>query len=89
MLLDIFRRFASHLVRSGHSVQHSPDRNDLHIKPESASPDYQIHPVDPVWHGDHWQNLLSSPMDARHYVMEDWSASPAFELAPTVAGRRS
>ena len=28
---------------------------------------------DPFWHGDHWQNLLSSPMDARHYVMEDWS----------------
>ncbi|MGF6481668.1 hypothetical protein [Paraburkholderia sp. JPY419] len=30
---------------------------------------------DPMWHGDHWQNLLSSPMDARHYVMEDWSVS--------------
>jgi hypothetical protein len=30
---------------------------------------------DPMWHGDHWQNLLSSPMDARRYVMEDWSAS--------------
>jgi hypothetical protein len=29
--------------------------------------------IDPMWHGDHWQNLLSSPMDARHYVMEDWS----------------
>nr|WP_144111851.1 hypothetical protein [Paraburkholderia sp. BCC1886] len=28
---------------------------------------------DPMWHGDHWQNLLSSPMDARRYVMEDWS----------------
>lgn len=25
------------------------------------------------WHGDHWHNLLCSPMDARHYVMEDWS----------------
>ncbi|RKT24758.1 hypothetical protein B0G69_0444 [Paraburkholderia sp. RAU2J] len=31
---------------------------------------------DPMWHGDHWQNLLSSPMDARRYVMEDWSAPP-------------
>jgi hypothetical protein len=32
---------------------------------------------DPAWHGDHWQNLLSSPMDARRYVMEDWTiASP-------------
>jgi hypothetical protein len=28
---------------------------------------------DPSWHGDHWQNLLSSPMDARRYVMEDWA----------------
>lgn len=28
---------------------------------------------DPAWHGDHWQNLLASPLDARHYVMEDWS----------------
>ncbi|MFC5428439.1 hypothetical protein ACFPTO_06425 [Paraburkholderia denitrificans] len=26
------------------------------------------------WHGDHWHNLLCSPMDARHYVMEDWTA---------------
>jgi len=32
--------------------------------------------------GDHWQNLLASPMDARHYVFEDWNtAVPAFELA--------
>ncbi len=30
---------------------------------------------DPMWHGDHWQNLLSCPMDARRYVMEDWSVS--------------
>jgi hypothetical protein len=27
----------------------------------------------PNWHGDHWQNLLSSPMDARRYILEDWS----------------
>lgn len=32
---------------------------------------------DPAWHGDHWQNLLSSPMDARHYVMEDWTTAAA------------
>lgn len=31
----------------------------------------------PFWHGDHWQNLLASPMDARHYVVEDWA--PAFD----------
>jgi len=36
-----------------------------------------IFEIDPMWHGDHWQNLLSSPMDARHYVMEDWSVSVA------------
>ncbi len=46
---------------------------------------------DPAWHGDHWQNLLSSPMDARHYVMEDWSVHGSFgfdEADPvvTVAG---
>jgi len=28
------------------------------------------------WHGDHWHNLLCSPMDARHYVMEDWNLQP-------------
>jgi hypothetical protein len=26
------------------------------------------------WHGDHWANLLTSPLDARHYVLEDWSS---------------
>ncbi|MFL9862953.1 hypothetical protein PQR67_02080 [Paraburkholderia fungorum] len=39
--------------------------------PSDASP--SVFEFDPMWHGDHWQNLLSSPMDARHYVMEDWS----------------
>lgn len=37
---------------------------------------------DPMWHGDHWQNLLSSPMDARHYVMEDWSVVTDTEFEP-------
>ncbi|SAL25898.1 hypothetical protein AWB67_01039 [Caballeronia terrestris] len=36
---------------------------------------------DPAWHGDHWQNLLSSPMDARHYVMEDWQVPLQHEFA--------
>jgi hypothetical protein len=40
-----------------------------------ASEDGQSAEIDSSWHGGHWQNLLSSPMDARHYVMEDW-ASP-------------
>jgi hypothetical protein len=44
---------------------------------------------DPVWHGDHWQNLLSSPMDARHYVMEDWSVAPGFEPVPATFARRA
>ncbi len=31
-----------------------------------------------VYHcGDHWQNLLASPMDARHYVLEDWGDAAA------------
>jgi hypothetical protein len=29
---------------------------------------------DTHWHGDHWANLLTSPLDARHYVLEDWSS---------------
>jgi hypothetical protein len=41
--------------------------------PQSAVPE-------PMWHGDHWQNLLSSPlMGARHYVTEDWSLPQAAE----------
>ncbi|GAB7535440.1 hypothetical protein AB4851_31320 [Burkholderia sp. 22PA0099] len=44
-----------------------------------------------TWHGDHWQNLLASPLDARHYVMEDW-AQPAMipygELADAPTKRR-
>lgn len=31
---------------------------------------------DSTWHGDHWQNLLSSPMDARRYVVEEWTVAP-------------
>ncbi|AOI91540.1 hypothetical protein [Burkholderia pseudomultivorans] len=45
---------------------------------------------DPTWHGDHWQNLLASPLDARHYVMEDWTYTPppADTEAPAPAGKR-
>ena len=35
------------------------------------------------WHGDHWANLLSSPMDARHYVLEDWSTPRPTEAVET------
>jgi hypothetical protein len=41
---------------------------------------------DPFWHGDHWQNLLASPMDARHYVMEDWSLPTADDRIARQAG---
>ncbi|MDR5853931.1 hypothetical protein P9239_14415 [Caballeronia sp. LZ062] len=37
---------------------------------------------EPAWHGDHWQNLLSSPMDARRYVMEDWATPLDDDLVP-------
>ena len=39
----------------------------------SGTETHSVLDFDPAWHGDHWQNLLSSPMDARHYVMEDWT----------------
>jgi hypothetical protein len=39
----------------------------------SEAETYSVLDFDPAWHGDHWQNLLSSPMDARRYVMEDWA----------------
>jgi hypothetical protein len=41
---------------------------------------------DPMWHGDHWQNLLSSPMDARRYVMEDWSVPTADDWTTDLDG---
>jgi hypothetical protein len=40
------------------------------------------------WHGDHWQNLLCSPMDARHYVMEDWTVMPEPESETPSASQR-
>ncbi len=82
MLLDIIRRLAARLVHFPNSSGKSP----APFAQASATPDYSI---DPMWHGDHWQNLLSSPMDARRYVMEDWSVSPGLELAPVaIAAKR-
>ncbi|MBI0326029.1 hypothetical protein [Burkholderia plantarii] len=40
---------------------------------------------DTTWHGDHWQNLLASPLDARHYVMEDWAQPACMPSAREVA----
>jgi hypothetical protein len=53
------------------------------VTPEALPESHSALDFDPSWHGDHWQNLLSSPMDARRYVMEDWtvSAPAAFEAA--------
>lgn len=45
------------------------------VAPRTVLESYSTLDFDPAWHGDHWQNLLSSPMDARHYVMEDWAIS--------------
>lgn len=52
---------------------------------KSPLADFDPRGFHPVWHGDHWQNLLSSPMDARHYVMEDWTTAspPVFDNADT------
>ena len=34
----------------------------------------------PGWHSsDHWQNMLACPLDARRYVLEDWSDT--YEIA--------
>jgi hypothetical protein len=68
MFFNELRRLAAWLVRPQAAVTGTE---------ESAS----VFDFDPMWHGDHWQNLLSSPMDARHYVMEDWTVSPGFDFS--------
>ena len=60
-----FQRFIARLTRSRAKAA------SLQSEPTITSP--SVIEFDPMWHGDHWQNLLSSPMDARRYVMEDWS----------------
>ena len=65
MLFNEFRRLVNWLSQS--HTKTVPARSG----PTAAAP--SAFEFDPVWHGDHWQNLLSSPMDARRYVMEDWS----------------
>jgi hypothetical protein len=67
----------------------------FHSQPSGANPEGSVEGADssafafdPMWHGDHWQNLLSSPMDARRYVMEDWSVPESFrfdEVDPLVS----
>jgi len=65
MQLHILKRLFSRLVHVPHATQ------------PRASSGTSAFSFDPFWHGDHWQNLLASPMDARHYVVEDWA--PAFD----------
>lgn len=74
MLLNEFRRIVAWFSRS-----HGKASADG-AQPSGAAESKLD--FDPMWHGDHWQNLLSSPMDARHYVMEDWSVVADFELTP-------
>jgi hypothetical protein len=65
MLLNEYRRLAAWLGRLLHTAP-------TEATTQAGAPS-SVFDFDPMWHGDHWQNLLSSPMDARHYVMEDWS----------------
>jgi hypothetical protein len=76
MLSDIIHRVVAWFA-------HSSEKSAAQKKSDSPA-EFQ---VDPVWHGDHWQNLLSSPMDARHYVMEDWSVAPVFDRPPAAPVR--
>jgi len=57
------------------------------MAPQALEDGHSALDFDPSWHGDHWQNLLSSPMDARRYVMEDWTVptSSAFNDEPAGA----
>ncbi|EEA00489.1 conserved hypothetical protein [Burkholderia sp. H160] len=71
MLVSEIRRLFAWLTHSHAKV--IPDQ------PERTVDSSNIFDFDPMWHGDHWQNLLSSPMDARRYVMEDWSMSAPAE----------
>lgn len=70
MRITAFKHFFHRLAHRSRPAKHA----------RSAPP---VLTVDPFWHGDHWQNLLASPMDARHYVMEDWAvpASDEFEAS--------
>ncbi|MFL9966251.1 hypothetical protein PQR02_35685 [Paraburkholderia sediminicola] len=65
MLLNEIRRLVLRLTHS-----HTKAASEPRVPPTADSLGFDV-----MWHGDHWQNLLSCPMDARHYVMEDWSVS--------------
>jgi hypothetical protein len=69
MLLNEIRRLVARLIHS--------HANSISDQPVPVGESTSAFDFDPMWHGDHWQNLLSSPMDARRYVMEDWSVPTA------------
>ncbi|WP_242540306.1 hypothetical protein [Trinickia mobilis] len=83
MLMTDLKRLVSWFTRPHHAAEACVEAAS---KRQASVLDF-----DPAWHGDHWQNLLSSPMDARHYVMEDWTTTvtPAFEGAASTGVRRA
>jgi hypothetical protein len=66
MLLDLMKRMGAWRRGRSGSAQTSPARGGGELP-------FAALLGETSWHGDHWANLLSSPMDARHYVLEDWS----------------
>jgi len=72
-MLPEIKRFADRLL---HSRRAPAAQAATSSKPSLLGEAFHYHC------GDHWQNLLASPMDARHYVLEDWNTSAsAFELS--------
>lgn len=67
-MIDLFKRALSGLIKRRIPHEAKPRGPRSEVEPSIALDG-------PNWHGDHWANLLSSPMDARHYVLEDWPAS--------------
>ena len=76
---DIHRFLSKLIPRSAESQSPVPSAVPHASRGEAEAGAASAFDFEPGWHGDHWQNLLSSPMDARRYVMEDWSASTANE----------
>jgi hypothetical protein len=68
MWLNLIKRMSASLRRG--TTGEDNDGNDAHGPRE---PQLAALLGETSWHGDHWANLLSAPMDARHYVLEDWS----------------
>ncbi|MFM0593967.1 MULTISPECIES: hypothetical protein [Paraburkholderia] len=87
MLLNEIRRLMTWLTQSHLRATDGQSEARAEMTGSSAFQLDPMFPVSPAWHGDHWQNLLSSPMDARRYVMEDWSvpATTEWDLADDAA----